>query len=124
MKLLQFRKQRLAAVLMSPVAIVFIPSALFSRLALDRSKSVGNEINEGVHIPSNFLAYGNQATPGNDGKWCSVVSSLCDLSSIPATFGLSQNDPHVSGVYFYRIDAGNEDGSGLFTSVKKLVNSE
>ena len=57
------------------VIIAFAPERSFSQLALGRKKFVGNAITSGFHIPSNYLDFWNQVTPGNDGKWGSVEAS-------------------------------------------------
>jgi len=55
--------------------IVCLSSQSFSQLALGRNKFVGNAITYGWQIPSNFINYWNQVTPGNSGKWGSVENS-------------------------------------------------
>ncbi len=54
------------------IAVLLVPSESFSQLAIGRSKFLGNAVTWGYSIPSNFLTYWNQVTPGNDGKWGSV----------------------------------------------------
>jgi GH35 family endo-1,4-beta-xylanase len=67
--------QFLTVCLILSLFIVFAPSDSFSQLALGRTKFVGNAVTNGSQIPSNFLAYWNQVTPGNNGKWGSVESN-------------------------------------------------
>ena len=72
--LLRLHERYQAAGLMLLVAALLVPSESFSQLAIGRSKFLGNAVTWGYSIPSNFITYWNQVTPGNDGKWGSVES--------------------------------------------------
>ena len=51
-----------------------------------------------------------------------MVSQLVDGVQAPSRYSVQWNPAGLSsGTYLYRIDARNEDGSGNFTSVKKLL---
>ncbi len=66
------RERNPAASLILPIIVFLIPCESFPQLAIGRSKFVGNAVTWGYSIPSNYLSYWNQVTPGNDGKWGSV----------------------------------------------------
>ena len=55
--------------------VLLSSSPSHSQLALGKSKFLGNAITFGNRIPTNYLNYWNQATPGNDGKWGSAEST-------------------------------------------------
>ena len=74
-KSLHFRERYPALFAGLFVALLLVPSDSYSQLALGRSKFLGNAVTFGYRIPSNYLAYWNQVTPGNDGKWGSVENN-------------------------------------------------
>ena len=51
-----------------------------------------------------------------------VVAQLVDAAQAPSSYLVHWNPSGLSsGTYLYRIDSRNEDGSGTFSSVKKLI---
>jgi hypothetical protein len=51
-----------------------------------------------------------------------AVAQLVDAAQAPSSYLVHWNPSGLSsGTYLYRIDARNEDGSGTFSSVKKLI---
>lgn len=74
-RLFLVRKRYRAVCLVLLTALLFAPDESFSQLALGRSKFLGNAVTFGYRIPSNYLIYWNQVTPGNDGKWGSVENN-------------------------------------------------
>jgi endo-1,4-beta-xylanase len=71
--------------------VVILPGKSFSQpLAAGKNKFLGNAITDGYSIPSNYLKYWNQVTPGNDGKWGMVEFS-------PGSYSWS----HLDDIYNY-----------------------
>ena len=73
------------------IAVLFVPAESFSQLAIGRSKFLGNAVSFGYQIPSNFLTYWNQVTPGNDGKWGSAegTQGLYNWSGLDAIYNFA-----------------------------------
>jgi endo-1,4-beta-xylanase len=93
-KFSQIRERCLAVCLVMLLVIVLVPSTSFSQLAIGSNKFLGNAITYGSNIPSNFLAYWNQVTPGNDGKWGSVEAAqgVFTWSGCDAIYNLAQTN--------------------------------
>ncbi len=87
----QLRRGRLALCLTTALIIALPPSRAFSQLAIGRSKFLGNAITYGNSIPTNFLEYWNQVTPGNDGKWGSVENNqgVFNWGGLDATYNFA-----------------------------------
>ncbi len=71
----KIRKLASASFLSFLLVVFAFPGQSYSQLALGRNKWVGNIVNGGSGIRSDFSTYWDQVTPENDGKWGSVESS-------------------------------------------------
>lgn len=69
-------------------------SLSYSQLALGLNKFLGNAITFGWQIPSDYLTYWDQVTPGNDGKWGSVENTqgVYNWGGLDALYNLAQTN--------------------------------